>query len=119
MRLCANENMAEDTVLRLRRDGHEVLWIRDAAPGSSDVVVLARAQAEARLLLTFDKDFGDLVYRQGVVAAGGVILFRISQPSSAAVADRISRILMSRTDWEGHYSVVDDSTVRMRMLPRK
>jgi predicted nuclease of predicted toxin-antitoxin system len=119
MRLCANENMAADTVARLRQAGHDVLWIRESAPGSSDAAVLARAQAEGRLLATFDKDFGDLVFHQGAAATAGVILFRISQPSAPAVAERICAILASRTDWEGHYSVVDDTTIRMREFPPK
>ena len=46
MRLCANENIPEDCVIRLRQGGHDVLWIRDAAPGSSDHDVLGRATAE-------------------------------------------------------------------------
>ncbi|MEI6072112.1 MAG: DUF5615 family PIN-like protein [Verrucomicrobiae bacterium] len=119
MRLCANENIAEDAVLSLRQAGHDVLWIREAAPGISDESVLARAQFEGRLLLTFDKDFGDLVYRQGADASSGIILFRISQPSATAVAERISTILASRTDWAGQYSVVDNALIRMRTLPRE
>lgn len=117
MRLCANENIPEDCVTRLRQDGHDVLWIREAAPGSSDQAVLARAIAEDRLLITFDKDFGQMVYRSGVVALGGIILFRISQPSPEAVAARVAAVLSSRDDWHGHFSVVDDSTIRMRPLP--
>ena len=61
MRLCANENLPEDCIARLRADGHDVLWIRESAPGSPDHAVLARAYAEHRLLITFDKDFGELV----------------------------------------------------------
>ena len=118
LRLCANENIGEAAVLSLRQAGHDVLWIREASPGISDESVLARAQAERRLLLTFDKDFGDLVCRQGAAASCGIILFRISQPSAAVVAERISTILASRTDWGGQYSVVDDASIRMRALPR-
>ena len=62
MLICANENLSDDCVLRLREDGHGVLWIREAAPGSSDTLVLARACAEKRILITFDKDFGELVF---------------------------------------------------------
>ena len=117
MRLCANENIPEACVLSLRSDGHDVLWIREAAPGSSDASVLDRAHAEARLLITFDKDFGELVFRRGRRASLGIVLFRISQPSPDAVAARVAVVLASRDDWAGHFSVVDDSTVRMRTLP--
>lgn len=116
MRLCANENIAEDCVLRLRQDGHDVLWMREAAPGGSDESVLARALVEGRVLITFDKDFGELVFRRGAKAAHGVILFRIAQPSSVIIAERISATLKLREDWLGHFSVVDDSSIRMRLL---
>jgi len=119
MRLCANENIPEDCVARLRQNGHGVLWIREAAPGSSDPAVLARALAEDRLLITFDKDFGELVFRRGAKASHGIILFRISQPSPAAVAGRVAAVLASRDDWHGHFSVVDDFAIRMRQLPGK
>ena len=119
MRLCANENIPEDCVAGLRQSGHDVLWIREAAPGSPDSDVLARALAEERLLITFDKDFGDLVFRRGAKASHGVILFRISQRSPAAVAERITAVLASRDDWARHFSVVDDFVIRMRRLPEK
>lgn len=103
--------------MRLRQTGHDVCWIRESAPGIPDEEVLARAQAEDRLLITFDKDFGDLVFHRGAKASRGLVLFRIAQPSSEVVAERIASILASRTDWEGRYSVVDDTTIRMRPLP--
>jgi predicted nuclease of predicted toxin-antitoxin system len=58
MRLCANENIPADGVVALRSQGHDVLWIREAIPGATDVQVIERAMVEQRLLLTFDKDFG-------------------------------------------------------------
>jgi predicted nuclease of predicted toxin-antitoxin system len=79
MRLCANENIAEDCVIRLRQSGHDVLWIREAAPGSADSDVLARALAEGRLLITFDKDFGELVSRRGAKAGVGQNGFQFGQ----------------------------------------
>jgi predicted nuclease of predicted toxin-antitoxin system len=119
MRLCANENIPEDCVLRLRQDGHDVSWIRETAPGISDDAVLARAAAEDRLLITFDKDFGELVFRRGAKASQGVVLFRIPQPSAAAVAERVATTLASRDDWPGHFSVAEEFTIRMRRLPER
>ena len=117
MRLCANENIPEDCVLRLRKSGHDVLWIREISPGSPDNDVLALAAGEDRLLITFDKDFGELVFRRGAKASHGVVLFRVSQPSGAAVAERVAAVLASRDDWSGHFSVVEDFAIRMRLLP--
>ena len=78
--------------------------------------MLARAVAEDRLLITFDKDFGALVFRRGAMASRGVVLFRIPQPSAAAVAERVTATLASRDDWSGHFSVVEEFTIRMRQL---
>ncbi len=117
MRLCANENLPEACVLRLRQDGHDVLWVREAAPGSSDSTVLARAHAENRLLISFDKDFGELVFKRGAEASHGIVLFRIAQPSAAAVAAREAAVLASRDDWIGQFSVVEEFGIRMRALP--
>ena len=83
----------------------------------TDTAVLARAQADARVLITFDKDFGELVFRKGAAASRGIVLFRISQPSASVVAERMATILASRSDWEGNYSVVDDHAIRIRSLP--
>src|SRR6266550_4640237 len=99
MRLCANENIAGDSVTLLRQKGHDVLWIRESAPGCPDAEVLSRAAAEGRLLITFDKDFGELVFRRGMKASHRVVLFRLSQPSAAAVAERVAKLLASRDDW--------------------
>jgi predicted nuclease of predicted toxin-antitoxin system len=117
VRLCANENLPETCVIALRQSGHDVLWIREAAPGSSDTAVLSRAQAEERLLITFDKDFGDLVFHRGLSASQGIVLFRIPQPSAALVTQRVVAILASRADWHGQYSVVEEHSIRMRPLP--
>lgn len=117
MRLCANENLPEDCIAKLRADGHDVLWIREAAPGSPDTAVLARAFAENRLLITFDKDFGELVFKAGAKVSHGIVLFRIPQPSAAVVAEKVANTLRSRDDWPGHFSVVEEFGVRMRPLP--
>ncbi len=117
MRILANENFPGDAVEALRVSGHDVLWIRTAAPGSKDPVVLARAQAENRILITFDKDFGELAFRSRLPASSGIILFRISAPSAHYIAEVVTGVLDSRADWTGHFSVVDDRRVRMIRLP--
>jgi predicted nuclease of predicted toxin-antitoxin system len=94
-----------------------ILWIREAAPGISDTNVLARAHTENRLLITFDKDFGELVFHRGAKSSHGIVLFRIGRPSAAVVAARVAAVLASRDDWSGHFSVVEDFAVRMRPLP--
>src|SRR6516162_11694053 len=80
MRFLANENFPGDAIRLLELAGHDIVWVRTAAPGISDPDVLAWAARESRILLTFDKDFGELAKVSGLPAACGVILFRMPMP---------------------------------------
>jgi predicted nuclease of predicted toxin-antitoxin system len=91
--------------------------INTPPPGITDEQVLERAVAENRVLITFDKDFGELAFRAGLPTSSGVVLFRIAPESPAHVANRTMAALESRTDWEGHFSVVLEDRVRMTLLP--
>jgi predicted nuclease of predicted toxin-antitoxin system len=117
MRFLANENLPLDAVEALRLSGHDVGWVRTDAPGSTDRQVLARAVAEGRVLLTFDKDFAELAFRTRMSAPCGIVLFRILQSSSSQVAAAISRAIALRDDWPGHFSVVEMHRIRIRTIP--
>ena len=117
MLLCANENVPGDCVTELRARGHDVLWIRETAPGMADELVLETARSGGRLLITFDKDFGELVFYRGAEGSVGIVLFRIRKKSPAEVSHRVAEIIASRNDWKGHFSVIDDYSIRMRPLP--
>jgi predicted nuclease of predicted toxin-antitoxin system len=118
MRILANENIPREAVEALRARGHDVLWARMDSPGSPDSRVIDRAASERRILITFDKDFGELAFRTGLFPPAGIILFRIKAPSPAHVAQVAVAVLESRTDWAGHFSVIEEARVRMSLLPR-
>ncbi len=86
LRILANENFPGAAVQALRERGHDVLWVRTDSPGSTDTQVLRRAVVEARILITFDKDFGELAFGYGLPTACGIVLFRLRATSPAAVA---------------------------------
>ncbi len=117
MRILANENFPAVAVEDLRHRGHDVVWVRTEAPGSSDREVIGRAASDGRLLVTFDKDFGELVFRAGLPSPAGVVLFRIRAVSPAHVAQIAAAVLESRTNWSGHFSVIEENRVRMTPLP--
>ena len=79
--------------------------------GASDEAVLAHAIFEKRVLVTFDKDFGELVYRVGLPADSGIIVFRIPTKSPADVAERILKVIDSRDDWAGIFAVVTNDRI--------
>lgn len=116
MRLLANENFPLDAVEALREAGHDVAWIREESRGIADENVLIRAQEENRIVVTFDKDFGELAFRSKLPSQSGVILFRISPKSSQYVAQVAVQALASRDNWAGHFSVIEDNRIRMTSL---
>jgi predicted nuclease of predicted toxin-antitoxin system len=118
MRILANENFPLDAVEALRQQSHDVAWVRADAPGSSDQAVLQRAQSEDRIVVTFDKDFGELAFRARLSASSGSILFRISTASPEHVACTAVAALSSRTEWAGNFSVVEDRRIRVTPLPK-
>ena len=118
MLFLANENLPLDVVKAIRSEGHDVAWIHTDAPGSKDTDVLRRAVAENRVLLTSDKDFGELAFRFGLPATCGIVLFRLQAESSSALASEVAAAIRSRTDWAGNFSVVERGRIRVRALPQ-
>jgi hypothetical protein len=64
VRVVADENIDQQIVDRLRLDGHDVLFIGEVDPGIDDDTVLLKSRDSSALLVTADKDFGELVFRQ-------------------------------------------------------
>jgi predicted nuclease of predicted toxin-antitoxin system len=74
VRWLADECVAGTVVTRLREAGHDVTYMAELAPSTSDVDVIALAHREGRVLLTEDKDFGELVFRRNSPVRGLVLL---------------------------------------------
>jgi predicted nuclease of predicted toxin-antitoxin system len=117
MRIIANENVMATVVGELRNRRHDVLWVKESMPQATDVTIFARAQSEQRLVLTHDKDFGELAFRYGLSAECGVLLIRLSGRGREADIDQVLKLIESRDDWPGHFSVATRGRVRMRPLP--
>jgi predicted nuclease of predicted toxin-antitoxin system len=58
----ADESLDRQIITRLRQDGHVVLDVTEMDPGISDDKVLSMANESKAILLTADRDFGDLVF---------------------------------------------------------
>ena len=117
MRIIANENIAASVIRELRARGHDVFSVKEAMRGKDDDVILARVQNEGRLVITHDKDFGELAFRAKLHASCGIVLFRLTGASPEHDHRRIVETLESSTDWEGHFAVVTDDRIRLRPLP--
>jgi uncharacterized protein (DUF433 family) len=116
-RFLADENFPGAAVSALEKSGHDVSWVRTRVPGAGDAEVLALANAEARVLLAFDKDFGERARAARLSPSCGVVLFRLPMPPASDVA-RLAVLIDTRSDWAGNFSVIEPGRVCMRALQK-
>ena len=117
MNLLADESVDKLIVDKLRQNGHSVLYIAELSPSIDDETVLHQANQNRALLLTQDKDFGELVFRQGLVHTG-VVLVRLAGLSPQIKATSVSTVLTNHEDeLRGAFSVISPGRVRIRQSP--
>lgn len=116
-RFLANENTPGDAIVAARQAGHDVAWMVERHPGAADSIVLQLAQQENRVLITFDKDFGELVFRQGRAASPGIIVLRPRLRSPQALSEFVLKVLSQTLVWSGHFTVAREGSLRMIPLP--
>ena len=116
MRLFADENMPRAIVVQLRGLGHDILYASEAEPGAADRDWLVRAEAERRVILTSDKDFGDLIFRDRLTSHG-VVLLRLNE---LPLMERLARLQQAWAIVEAHptgkFVVISARKVRVRDL---
>lgn len=114
MNLLADESVDRQIVERLRRDGHHVPFVAEMEPGITDDLVLTRANQEGAMLLTADKDFGELVFRQRRISLG-VILARLFGLSPERKADIVANAIRKHSRELPHtFAVITPTSVRIR-----
>ena len=121
LKLLANENVPSLLVARLRERGHDVRWALEESRGIADPLLLAEALLQGRVLLTFDKDFGDMVFQQGKGATCGVILIRVlgTKSQTELVRTVLPVLEEHESSWSNHFSVIERHRARVRSLPHK
>jgi predicted nuclease of predicted toxin-antitoxin system len=118
MRFLANEKFPLASVRRLRQAGHDIASVLEIAAGAKDAVVLDRAARENRILLTFDRDYGELIYRRNLPPPAGVVYLRFAPETPEEAAIVVSALgEVAGLQFEGRYTVVDRQKVRQRPLP--
>jgi predicted nuclease of predicted toxin-antitoxin system len=116
VRFFADENIHADLVAWLRAAGHDVTYAAEVTAGEPDEALLERARGQNRIVLTDDKDFGELVFHQRL-ATQGVVLIRLT---SSRIEDRLRRLSQVwpklESHLEGRFVVIGDTKVRIRPI---
>lgn len=118
MKLLANENFPLPSVKLIRQAGYDILSITEDSPGIADIAVLTHATNEQRIILTFDRDYGELIYRLRKPSPRGVIYLRF-RPHTPEEPATISLNLFQTEglQFEGRFTVVERDQIRQRPLP--
>ena len=93
MKLLADENQHPLVVARLRKAGYVVDSIAESCPGSQDRDILMRPDITEYVLLTYDRDFGDLIFNQGLPAPAAILYTRLSRIEPETIAARLLTLL--------------------------
>lgn len=107
--------LADECVVdHLREEGYKVLYVAEMAPSISDSMILKKANKKNALLLTADKDFGELVFRQNHITAG-VLLFRLAGLSQMEKTKIVSSVIRKHSsELFQSFTVVSRGMVRIR-----
>jgi predicted nuclease of predicted toxin-antitoxin system len=113
----ADESCAGPVIRALREAGHDVIAIAERAAGASDEAVIERAFNERRVLITEDRDFGELVYARGRSAAGVVFVKFSSRARRAKPAAVVEAVAKLGGRLRGGFTVVGPGRVRLARRP--
>ncbi|PKO23068.1 MAG: hypothetical protein CVU38_06120 [Chloroflexi bacterium HGW-Chloroflexi-1] len=116
MNFVVDESVDRQIVDRLRHEGYRVWYVTEMEPGITDDAVLDAANHEAALLLTADKDFGEMVFRQNRLA-GGIVLIRLAGLSSTRKANLVAIAINQHIVELPHaFAVIEPGSFRIRRL---
>ena len=115
----ADESVDRQIVERLRMDGHDVSYIAEMEPGICDEIVLQKANQQEAMLLTVDKDFGELTYRQKLIHRG-VVLIRLAGLSNQTKAELVAQALRDRgAEFVNAFTVISPGMIRVRITSQE
>ncbi len=95
----------------LIRDGHDVVFVKDWHLGAKDHEVIEKANNESRIIITDDKDFGELVFRFGKKSKGIILIRMHSYDPKARLA--VLRNVIKKVDLAGKFVVIKDKAIKV------
>lgn len=115
MKILANENFPSTSVNLLEKAGHDIKSIGTDNPSISDKEVIDIAISEERTIITFDRDYGELIYKYGYRPKAGVIYLRLRNFKSEGPGEYLLKIFEKKDlEFENKLTVIDRAKIRQR-----
>ena len=100
-------------VKQLRKEGCKIISVAEEFAGSSDEKILELSSRNKWVIITFDKDFGELIYKQKSSKPYGIILLRVTPKSPEYILQLLKWLLLQGNIlFEGNFVVVNKDKVR-------
>ncbi len=113
----ANENIPLATIFRLRKEGFDIASIGLDATSITDREVIRIAGDENRTIITFDRDYGELIYKHGFRPPAGVIYLRMQNYQPEEPAELLLKLLNNpNIEFAGLFTVADERSIRQRKI---
>ncbi len=115
MKLLANENFPYKSIFYLKENGYDVLSIGMDNPSITDAEIMNIAIIEERTILTFDRDYGELIFRHHYKPEQGVIYLRFDEYTPELPGYIVENIILNKEiDLKRALTVVDKNGIRQR-----
>lgn len=116
-RLLANENFPGPAIRKLRSAGVDVMAVVETMSAASDASVLAFARTEGRWIVTFDRDYGELVFKDGLPPPPAILYLRQEPYPAERAADLVLAMLSEPHLADGFLVVLSEQGVRRKRFP--
>lgn len=116
MKFLANENIPSASIRQLRDEGFDVVSIGENFPTIKDEAVILFASMENRIIITFDRDYGELIFKHKLSNSAGVIYLRLQNFQPDEPARILVNLFKSEMTFEGFFTVVSETDIRQRKL---
>lgn len=113
MKILVDENIGRSIVEYLGAEGHDVVWIKELRPGMADEEIIKLALEKKRVLITYDQDFGELVFKRGA-GHKGVLLIRLHTDNVIYHLRALKNFLSCRSSKEitGRFWKIDEEYLK-------
>ena len=119
MKLLANENFPILSIQKLHDAGFDVESVAAIMRSASDTSVLMHAAKNAQIILTFDRDYGELIYNRKIAVSEGLVYFRFDPLTPSEPYEIfVEAIINGQVEMEGWFIVLDRDVIRKRKLPQ-
>lgn len=118
MRFLLDAHVPTDVATALLESGHDVARSAFVLPDALDETILALAVAEQRILITWDRDYSELVFYRRAPAPPAIIYIRLETHGASVVLPRLAPLL-DFTKLADHMTIIDPDATRRRPFPRR